>query len=59
MLKYLVPVLLGQVGRAVHCAAVADYEAVPVLSPGQREVSVFYLEHRPQQVLLNSEGHFG
>ena len=39
----LVPVLLGQVGRAVHGPTVADDQAVPGLGPRQAEVRVLQL----------------
>ena len=54
-LQDLVPVLLGQVGGAVHGAAVADDEAVPGLGPRQAEVCVLQLQHRLQEVGLEVE----
>ena len=46
------PLVLGEVGRAVHCSAVADHEAVAGLGPRQAEVSVLQLQHRLQEIGL-------
>ena len=47
-----VPVLLGQVGGAVHGAAVANDQAVAGLGPRQAEVRVLQLKHGLQEVGL-------